>query len=194
MSRKLRVSITYRITKTIRVDAPDGPLTPKQINAILDAAVAEADPDADDVEAEIIDDYDKVPPPDASPDVPDTAWTTVGAHRYATTGSIIVREDGPRPASLPPGTRWQTYPDYGTLFENMKPITPAVVQWFDGRYAPLLSGATMYRSNGFDLAVTFDDDGIVVSGVAPLRSDVQPCSAFPTVVSLTGDVREVSNG
>lgn len=194
MSRKLRVSITYRMTETIRVDAPDGPLTREQVSAILDAAVAEADPDADDVEAEIIDAYDEVPPPDASPDIPNEAWTTVGAHRYATTGSIIVREDGPRPASLPPGTKWQISPDYGTLFENMKPITPAVVQWFDGRYAPLLSGATMYQSNGPYLAATLDDDGIVVSAVSPMRSDIQPCAAYPTIVSLTGDVREVSNG
>lgn len=194
MSRRLRVSITYRMTETVRVDAPDGPLTREQVSAILDAAVAEADPDADDVEAEIIDAYDSAPLPDASADVPDEAWTAVGAHRYATTGSIIVREDGPRPASLPPDTKWRIAPDFGTLFENMKPITPSAVQWFDGRYAPLLSGATMYQSNGPYLAATFDDDGIVVSAVSPMRSDIQPCAAYPTIVSLTGDVREVSNG
>lgn len=196
MPRRLRVSITYRTTETVRVDAPDGPLTAEQVGAILDAAIAEAcvDEDADDVEAEIIDDYVEAPPPDTSADIPDEAWTTVGAHRYATTGSIIVREDGPRPASLPPGSKWRAAPDFGTLFESMTPITPDAVQWFDGRYAPLLPGATMYQANGPYLAATFDEDGIVVSGVAPTRSDIQPCAAYPTVVSLTGDVREVSNG
>ena len=191
MSRKIRVSITYRTTETIRVDAPDGPLTCEQVNAILDAAVAQADPDADDVEAEIIDDYVKAPPPDASPDVPDTAWTTVGAHRYATTGPVVVREDGPRPASLPPDAEWRTSPHFGTLFANMTPATPDVVQWFDGRYATLLKGAKMYQYNGTYLAVTLDDGGAVVSAVAQMRSDVQPCAAFPTVVSLAGDERKV---
>lgn len=196
MSRRLRASVTYRMTETVRVDAPDGPLTREQISAILDAAVAEAfvDEYADDVEAEIIDDFEKAPPPEASAIVPDEAWTAVGNHRYATTGAIIVREDGPRPASLPPGAKWRPAPDFGTLFDSLTPITPYTVQWFDGRYEPLLPGGSMHEANNLPLAVTRDAAGIVVSGVAPLHPDTQPCGAYPRIVNLAGDVREVRNG
>ena len=193
-TRSIRVDVSYTKHEIVRVRAPDRPLTPDEIDAIHAAAIAEAGmDDDDDVDVTIIDDIATATPPDQSPDVPEEMWITVGRHRYATTGAFIVREDGPRPVSLPPRAEWRL-PDIALFIAKLRNYAESEADPpFDGRYAPLLSGARLLCiGSEAHIAVTSDESGDVVSAVMCLLDDTDPCDAYPVVVTLSGQRREVT--
>lgn len=191
--REFKVRITYRrvMTEIVTVTGPDGPLTQEQLDAIEEAAAEDLDPD-DDVEGfEILTDYDEVPMP---VEPPDDAWVPAGAHQYATTGQIIIRKDGPRPVSLPPGRAWRREATNVPLLLAVPRHENLSTNPIDARYAPLLTGQLVALDfSGVPIIAALDDDGAIVSAVAPLVDDAKPCKEFPAIVWLDGRRAEVPN-
>jgi len=129
--------------------------------------------------------------------IPDDVWVTVGAHRYATTGRIIVREDGPRPDALMRYTYWskEDVSDYLHAVATTPADPHSEPARFDARNAMLLGpSARLVTVEGVPVGATFDDDGSIVSVVACVRADLVPCCEIPKVCNIRGELLGVGHG
>lgn len=156
-TRLLRLSWTARWTTTVSVEVPDEPLTRAELNAIMDAATADAEPGEPDTsdaehddtqwvgEAPEVRRFGRVPP------VPDDAWIEVLGERWATSGTFVVREGAPLPSGNTDAhdLQWRRADDVAAVVKKMleavaaakRPDSRPIKARFHRSFASILRGA-----------------------------------------------------
>lgn len=167
VTRRLQVRYTATWTTEIAVQLPDRAVTASEVDAAIEAAEIDLDPDfADDLEevdrrwigdGPTISEFGRVPP------VPEDAWVATQragpdgemvAERWACTACLIVREGAPMPtqSTTELDTEWLRVDAAGAVqilasAEDRTSRPPAQAR-FDRAFAPLLRGGDVWLVGG----------------------------------------------
>ena len=174
------VTVTSTAYRTLTVELRDG-LTEEQVEDLVNKAIEDADlsdmlwrePETE-IDRWPAYDYGPVSPPDLSPlPIPDDAWIAWRGRRYATDGSMLVREDTPPIMRGKPSDEWYSPRHrYGVLpsaklDELERDFGPALgddpLVW--PRVAPIAIAAAAVSSHRS--YVVFRDDSGEILAIAP---------------------------